>query len=226
MDKKNIIIGILSIGCAILGYLAFKPIPKADNTYINARIDSIAIQNKRLLANVDNLLKANSVLKAANDSLLKLPPQIKTKYVSVYKQVDKLDHKDITDTLNNIFTQNNVDTTRKDTLVYISPSESKYLIKEHYRNGELTELNNVCQEVNTNLNAELKNDSLAAKDYNDVIKNNYERINLQDVEIQNLNNTIKSKDRTLFKHKVFRWLGIGGVAILTGYISYLQVIKR
>lgn len=226
MDKKNIIIIVLSIACIILGYMAFKTSPLPDNSAIIARIDSISVQTKKVLRNSDSLLKANLSLRVLNDSLLKLSPKIKTKYVSVYKQIDKLDNRDVKDTLGNIFRENHIDTTKGDTMIYISPVESKFLIKEHYRNGELTELMKVSEEVNHNLTEEVKNDSLAIGDLKLVIKGDSVISLLKENEIQNLNTVIKSKDKKIVRQKVFKWLAIVAGAFGAGYLSYLRLMKR
>ncbi|MGZ4100089.1 MAG: hypothetical protein ACXVNM_14480, partial [Bacteroidia bacterium] len=227
-DKKKIIICTV-IACAILSLLLFRtttqaPVP--DNRYILARIDSLTAQNKRLMAFVDSALNRNTKLKAANDSLMKLPPKIKTKYVNVYKQIDRLDHREIKDTLNRLFVENNVDTTRGDTMVYITPSESKYLIKEHYHSLELDTLLKTEQAVNRNLVAQVYNDSLAVAGLQEIKDHDEDIAKAKDAQIRDLQTALKSTGKKLQRQKVLRWLGIAAGIAGTGYMSYLNVIRR
>ncbi|MGZ3999396.1 MAG: hypothetical protein ACXVIY_02150 [Mucilaginibacter sp.] len=227
MEKqKNILLAVLGIACILLGYIAFKPTPVPDNRFIMARIDSLTAQNKRLMAFVDSALNRNTKLKAANDSLMKLPPKIKTKYLNIYRQIDKLDHREIKDTLNKMFTENNVDTTRGDTMVYITPIESKYLIKEHYHSLELDTLLKTEQLVNRNLVAQVYNDSLAVAGLQEIKDHDEDIAKAKDGQIRDLETTLKSTGKKLRAQKVLKWLGVAAAAIGTGYIGYLRVKGR
>jgi hypothetical protein len=188
-------------------------------------MDSLRSENERLSANIESLGRANKWLKAVNDSLKQLPPKIKEHYTTIYKTIDRLDKRDTEDTLRRLFARNGVDSAHKDTFIYISPAQSKFLIKVYYHNGELTELLQTEQARSANLECMLENDSLAFTDYKRMIVNQAEQVSLKDIQITGLQDKVKEKDRQLKRQKVFKWIGAAAGLFCIGYLNFLRISK-
>lgn len=88
IDTKTIIIICLAIALCIVSWIAFKPIPKYDDTLAKHELDRLETENKALLLDAKlSDVKAIAFSKKI-DSLQSLKPQIQTIYVTKYKEID------------------------------------------------------------------------------------------------------------------------------------------
>lgn len=104
MDKKTVIIILLSIACLILGYLAFHstPVPM-DDKFLQARYDTLQNANNRLLKEITEEHTKSIIYKRKSDSLGQLPPKIQIQYVKLYKKNDNASNAALLNSFDTIF---------------------------------------------------------------------------------------------------------------------------
>lgn len=105
MDKKSWIIIFLIICCGILGYLLYnKSVLINNGGIVQARLDSIKINNKILNQNIIVRDQKISDLERQNDSLGALEIKTKTIYQKEYEKMDKLNTNQLCNQFDRVFT--------------------------------------------------------------------------------------------------------------------------
>lgn len=113
---KNIGLVVWIIVTVILAYIVFKPNEKIyDESFLNARIDTLQKEKKVLINNVmhrDSLneisKKEISYISLKNDSLLTVISKIPTKYEGLYSKANNATANVLVAEFTNIFTNNNI----------------------------------------------------------------------------------------------------------------------
>lgn len=89
MDKKTIIIIILSLAFAVVSWIAFKTEPVSqENDFIEAQINALQDENNRLHVQIMDLRVKSARSAELIDSLQSLKPKIVIKYEDKFKYID------------------------------------------------------------------------------------------------------------------------------------------
>jgi hypothetical protein len=89
MDKKNIIILVLSIALSFFIFNWFTDKPKnLDTNFLESQINSLNTKNNNLLIDIKYHNNKSLGFKYTIDSLLNVKPKINIRYVTKYKEID------------------------------------------------------------------------------------------------------------------------------------------
>ena len=109
IDKKIIVIIVLSIALAIVSYIAFgKDSPEIDNTLIENQLKAYKQENDSLIADANKHKKNTIKYEAKIDSLEKLKPKIQYEYEKRYSQIDNANINSVVNDFKGIFADNNI----------------------------------------------------------------------------------------------------------------------
>ena len=109
MDKKTLIIIILSIALCVVGYIAFKPTPiSREDKIIDEQLKELADKNNGLVNDIARITKEKARIELKNDSLEKSKSKIKIEYVYKYKEIDNANVPSVVNDFQGVFTDNGV----------------------------------------------------------------------------------------------------------------------
>lgn len=109
IDKKTIVIIILSIALAIVSYIAFgKDEPVFDNTLVENQLKALKQENDSLMADANKHIEKETKFEAKIDSLENLKPQIQYIYEKKYAQIDNANINSVVNDFKGIFADNNI----------------------------------------------------------------------------------------------------------------------
>lgn len=121
---------------------------------------------------------------------------------------------------------------KQDTNICFTIGQGRFIIAQSIQVKKLTEEKSLYQKLYENEKNEVKKqkeiiyrDSLSKIDLTNVNKKTEEQSYLKEQKIIGLNTTIKEKDKSITRQKIYKWvfIVIGGVA--TSYESYLLLKK-
>lgn len=109
IDKKIIVIIILSIALAIVSYIAFgKDEPVFDNTLVENQLKAYKQENDSLIADANKHREKETKFEAKIDSLENLKPIIITEYEKRYTKIDNANINSVVNDFKGIFADNNI----------------------------------------------------------------------------------------------------------------------
>jgi len=109
VDNKNIAIIVLSLVCAILAYIAFKPEDKFyDQVLLQKQYDVLNKRYDSLGKEFKAIAQERVLLKSERDSLKKLPEKIKAEYDVKYKKIDKMGSNALNSEFEKLFSDNDI----------------------------------------------------------------------------------------------------------------------
>jgi hypothetical protein len=124
-----------------------------------------------------------------------------------------------------IFSQSTVLNDKGDTTICFSLPQAKFLLKQHYQVQMIDSLNSIC-ETQLDLCDSINLSSLQAYEkYENLLLNKDEVINVKDYEINTLKTVVNNQKKEIKKQKIFKWLGIGGGTLLSGFFAYKYITK-
>lgn len=114
---------------------------------------------------------------------------------------------------------------KKDTLICFTVSQSKFLLKEHYRTIMVDSLNSICEAQLSICDSIRANDQIIYNNQVLMIQNKIEVIQVKDYEIGKLHETINDQKKTIRRQKTYKWLSIIGGGVLSGFLGYAYITK-
>lgn len=112
-----------------------------------------------------------------------------------------------------------------DTIVGLSIPQCKFLLKKYYEVNKYRSLDSVCERQIAISDSMITNYAKIQATYDLIIVNNTEKSTIRELQIKKLNEAIKEKDKAIQRQKIYKWMAIGGGAILSGYLGY-KVINQ
>jgi hypothetical protein len=110
LGKKDIIIIILCIALAVVGYIAYTP-PKPIDSYekfFQAEVKRLNELNQKAFLIIEERDKKIGIFTGKIDSLQNLKPKIHIEYVSKYKEIDDANANSVANDFKRIFANANI----------------------------------------------------------------------------------------------------------------------
>jgi len=112
-----------------------------------------------------------------------------------------------------------------DTLISISLSQSKFLLKKYYEAEKLSKLDSIC-EYQLSLSDSLSNSQKRViENQSQIIKNDGEIVNLKNEEIKIVTELLTKEKKRTKVQKIQKQISIGLGTIATLFMTYLWVTK-
>lgn len=123
------------------------------------------------------------------------------------------------------FSQTTVLNSDGDTTICFTLPQAKFLLKLNYEVEMLDSLNSICETQREICDSIQVSDLLAFTKYDQLLENKESVIEVKDYEIGKLNQVISEQKKEIRKQKIFKWLGVGGGAVLSGFFAIKYITK-
>jgi len=106
--KKNIVIAVLCVACAVLGYLAFREKPVPDNTYLHKHVRDLEQQNVQLAQEIAAEREKTTKSYKIIDSLQHRKQDVKKEFYAKFETINSADANDMVAEFTTIFAANHI----------------------------------------------------------------------------------------------------------------------
>ena len=112
-----------------------------------------------------------------------------------------------------------------DTNICFTVTQSKFLLKEHYRAIEMQKLDSICELKSSFKDSIIRADAKIISDFSMIVKNKDEAIGLKQYEVDKLNTQLKVEQKRVRIQKVYKWDAIVIGTATTSFMTY-QYLKK